>query len=412
MDGVTLLLAATAISGLYMAWNIGANDVANAMGTSVGSGALTLRSALIVAALFEFVGALFAGGTVTRTISAGIVETEVIGGDPLVMAVGMTACLIAASIWLHIATSKGWPVSTTHSIVGAVLGFGLYVGGGSGVRWGVLGSIVASWFLSPALGGLLGYAIFSLIKRRVLNAPDALAGLHRIGPPLAFVVLTVVAFAITYEGVEQLRLDQPARIALPIASAVGLVGALIVHVMLRSRRSLLGDGSPTDRAERLFLVLQVLTACAVAFAHGSNDVANAVGPMAAVFHAMSEGVAEQVAIPLNVLMIGAFGIVLGLGTYGFRVMATVGSEITALTPSRGFAAEAAAAIVIVLASKLGLPVSTTHTIVGAIVGVGLARSFGAVNLDVIRGVLASWLITVPFAALISAALVALVTAFL
>ena len=181
---------------------------------------------------------------------------------------------------------------------------------------------------------------------------------------------------------------------------------------MRSRRSLLGDGSPTDRAERLFLVLQVLTACAVAFAHGSNDVANAVGPMAAVFHAMSEGVAEQVAIPLNVLMIGAFGIVLGLGTYGFRVMATVGSEITALTPSRGFAAEAAAAIVIVLASKLGLPVSTTHTIVGAIVGVGLARSFGAVNLDVIRGVLASWLITVPFAALISAALVALVTAFL
>ncbi|MEO0322747.1 MAG: inorganic phosphate transporter [Myxococcota bacterium] len=409
MDLVTIVLAVTATAGLYMAWNIGANDVANAMGTSVGSGALTLRSALIVAAVFEFGGALLVGGSVTRTISGGIVGVETLaeGGDAMLVAVGMTCCLLAAALWLHIATYFGWPVSTTHSIVGSVLGFGLWAGGVDVVRWGVMGSIAASWVLSPALGGLLGFAVFSVIRARILRAEDAVVALQRLGPVLVFPIGLTLALAMIFRGLQPLRMDQSLGTALPIAVAVGLLFSALSVAFFRSRRWRDLEGSESERAERVFRGLQVVTACYVAFAHGSNDVANAVGPMAAVFGAVQEGLSERVEVPLNVLMIGAFGIVLGLSTYGFRVMATIGREITELTPSRGFAAEFAAATTIVIASKLALPISTTHTVVGAVVGVGFARSFGALNLRVLRGIVASWLFTVPVTAALSATLVAL-----
>lgn len=412
MDAVTLILAACVVAGLYTAWNIGANDVANAMGTSVGSGALTLRQAIVVAVIFELAGAVLAGGNVTRTLSDGIVTTAALGGDPMLLAVGMTSCLIAASVWLHIATTSGWPVSTTQSIVGAVMGFGLWLGGFEGVDWTILGRIGLSWIVSPILGGFFAYQLVSFIQRRVINAPDSVVALRTIGPALTFLMAFAITFATIYEGAIPSPLTFDAVDASLIAAGVGLLGAIVVRFVLVRRSALLGPGSDVDRAERLFLVLQVLTACYVAFAHGSNDVANAAGPMAAVFAAVRDGVTDDIHVPFNVLLIGAFGIVLGLATFGFRVMATIGREITALTPSRGFSAELAAATTIITASVLGIPVSTTHTLVGAVVGVGLARSIGALNLRVLRGIAGSWLATIPFTAALAAALVAVASLLL
>lgn len=397
MEWMTVVLATTAISGLYLAWNIGANDVANAMGTSVGSGALTLRNALIVAAVCELAGALLVGGTVTQTISGGIVPVGALGTDPHVIAIGMTGCLIAAAIWLHVATYVGWPVSTTHSVVGAMLGFGLWAGGFDAVRWSVVARIVASWLLSPALGGIIAYLTFRLIRTRVLNAENPPVALRLIGPWLVWPLFTLLAMAV----MDELHLPWPGVAQVASAALIALVGTVLFRAHLRRIAKNNPEPNREKRTERVFLALQVVTAAFMAFAHGSNDIANAVGPMAAVFSAVREGLQPTVEVPTNLLAIGAFGIVLGLGTYGYKVMATIGREITHLTPSRGFAAEFGAALTIVVASDLGLPISTTHTLVGAVIGVGFARSLGALNLRVIRGIAASWLITVPFTALLS-----------
>ncbi|MCZ6805407.1 MAG: inorganic phosphate transporter [Deltaproteobacteria bacterium] len=406
METMTIVLTLAAIAGLYMAWNIGANDVANAMGTSVGSGALTLRGAIIVAAIFEFGGAMLAGGTVTNTIRKGIVEVEAFGSDPMVIAVGMTCCLFAAALWLNIATYFGWPVSTTHSIVGSVVGFGLIAGGFDAVNWGLMGRIVASWLISPLMGGLLGYMGFVFIKRRILNVDRPLLALRGWGPIMVFPIFAILTLSMLFKGLKPLKLDLSLGPAIGIAVVVGLLASIIaVPVLRRSARAASEDrGEHTYRAERVFLILQVLTACFVAFAHGSNDVANAVGPMAAVFGAAAGDVATKVAVPHRVLLIGAVGIVVGLATYGYKIMATVGSKITELTPSRGFAAEFGAATTIVLATKLGLPVSTTHTLVGAVIGVGLARGIGAINMKVVSGIITSWFVTVPFTAILAAVL--------
>jgi len=407
MDLSTVLLALAAITGLYMAWNIGANDVANAMGTSVGSGALTLRRALIVAAVFEFSGALLVGGTVTETISKGIVDVEAFGDDAMVFAMGMTACLLAAAIWLHIATYFGWPVSTSHAIVGAVVGFGVAGGGLGAVHWEKMIQIVASWVVSPLLGGLLAFGLFILLKRKILATDKPLAGMRNWGPVLVFPIFGILSLAMMFKGLEPLKLDLALDTAGLISIGIATLATIVSVPIFRAMTA--GAGSLTlavslRRTERVFLVLQIMTACFVAFAHGSNDVANAVGPMAAVFGALREGVTREVTVPVHLLMIGAVGIVVGLATYGYKVMGTIGSEITELTPSRGFTAEFAAATTIVLASKLGLPVSTTHTLVGAVIGVGFARSVAAINLQVVRGIIASWLITVPFAAILTAVL--------
>ncbi len=407
MEPMTIVVALAAIAGLYMAWNIGANDVANAMGTSVGSGALTLRGAIIVAAVFEFSGAMLVGGTVTKTIRKGIVDVAAFGGDPMVIAVGMTCCLLAAALWLNIATYSGWPVSTTHSIVGAVVGFGLIAGGLDAVNWTVMAKIVASWVVSPLMGGFLGYLGFVFIKRRILNVDRPLLALRGWGPIMVFPIFAILALSVLFKGLKPLKLDLSLGPALGIAVVVGLTASIIAAPVLRRFARAAATKSKderTYRAERVFLVLQVLTACFVAFAHGSNDVANAVGPMAAVFGAASGEVGAKVAVPHRVLLIGAVGIVIGLATYGYKIMATVGRRITELTPSRGFAAEFGAATTIVLASKLGLPVSTTHTLVGAVIGVGFARGIGAINTKVVTGIIASWFITVPFTAILAAGL--------
>ena len=406
MELSTIVLAVAAVAGLYMAWNIGANDVANAMGTSVGSGALTIRQAIIVAAIFEFGGAMLVGGTVTNTIRKGIIDMDALGGDPMVIAVGMTCCLLAAGLWLNIATYWGWPVSTTHSIVGSVVGFGLIAGGFNAVHWGVMGKIAASWVVSPLLGGLLGYLGFVFIKRRILNVDRPLLALRGWGPIMVFPIFAILALSVLFKGLKPLQLDLALGPSLAIAVAAGLLASMLSVPLLRRATRIASEDKDehTYRAERVFLVLQVLTACFVAFAHGSNDVANAVGPMAAVFGATSGELGAEVAVPYRVLLIGAVGIVVGLATYGYKIMATIGKKITELTPSRGFAAEFGAATTIVMASKLGLPVSTTHTLVGAVIGVGFARGIGAINTRVVSGIIASWFITVPFTAILAAGL--------
>jgi PiT family inorganic phosphate transporter len=409
MDLTTIILTVASLGGLYMAWTIGANDVANAMGTSVGSGALTLRNAIIVAAIFEFGGAMLVGGSVTETIRQGIVDMDAVGSDPMVMAAGMTCCLLAAALWLNLATFAGWPVSTTHSIVGAVVGFGITAGGVNAVDWGTVGNIAASWVISPLMGGILGYSLFIFLKRVILNAPDPLASIRVWGPILVFPIISILALSAMFKGLKPLRLDLPFLPALMIAGAVGLGASVLAVPIFRRFAKPKGEGNHANlqRTEKVFMVLQVMTACFVAFAHGSNDVANAVGPLAAVFGSIQQGVTEVVQVPYRVLLIGGVGIVVGLATYGYKIMATIGRRITELTPSRGFAAEFAAATTIVVASKLGLPVSTTHTLVGAVVGVGFGRSIGAINTRVLRGIFASWFITVPFTAALAAALFSL-----
>lgn len=408
MDFVTLLLAAAAVSALYMAWNIGANDVANAMGTSVGSGALTLRQALVAAAVFELAGAVFFGSTVTETIADGIVGISTLPVEPRTVAAGLTCCLISGAVWLHFATQRGWPVSTTHAIVGAVLGFGLVAGGPEAIDWSVVGTIALGWIVSPILGGLAAWSLFRLIQRRILQAPRPARGLLVLGPVAVFVMVSVPAFALGADPRPPLALGWPWTLAAPAALGAGLVGALVTRIWLGQQ---LREGRHRT-ADRLFGRLQIVTACFIALAHGSNDVANAVGPMAGVFAALGGQLSDSITVPMNLLLIGAVGIVLGLGTFGFRVMATIGREITELTAAHGFAAELSAALTIVVASEFGLPVSTTQVLVGAVVGVGLSRSIGAINLKVVREIAFSWVSTVPVTAALAAGLYSLVTLFL
>jgi len=274
------------------------------------------------------------------------------------------------------------------------------------VNWLVMGKIAASWVVSPLLGGLLGFYGFVFIKRRILNVDRPLLALRGWGPIMVFPIFAILALSVLFKGLKPLKLDLGLGPSLGIAVAVGLLASIASVPLLRrvTRVASKDKEEHTHRAERVFLVLQVLTACFVAFAHGSNDVANAVGPMAAVFGATSGDLGAQVAVPHRVLLIGAVGIVVGLATYGYKIMATIGTKITELTPSRGFAAEFGAATTIVMASKLGLPVSTTHTLVGAVIGVGFARGIGAINTRVVSGIIASWFITVPFTALLAAGL--------
>jgi PiT family inorganic phosphate transporter len=387
---------------LYMAWAIGANDVANAMGTSVGSGALTLRRAVLVAAVLEFLGAYLAGSHVTDTVRKGMLDMEVVAANPDLFLYGMLGALASAATLLLVATGFGLPVSTTHAIVGAVVGFGVVGLGFDSVMWGKVGQIVASWVTSPLIGGLLGFFIFQLTRWLVLDREDPTADLVRVGPAFFFFVFFIMGLVTLFKGLKNLKLDLNFTEAILGAATLGLVGAGLGWLLLRRTRRAAAspiDGNRFSRVEEVFVVLQVLTACAVAFAHGSNDVANSIGPLAAVVHvAQGFDLAGKAPVAPWMLAIGGVGIVVGLWTWGYRVMETVGKKITELTPSRGFAAELAAATTIVLASRLGIPVSTTHILVGSVLGVGLARGIGALDLGVVGRILVSWVATLPMAA--------------
>jgi len=390
---------------LYMAWAIGANDVANAMGTSVGSGALTITGAVLVAGVLEFVGAFLAGGHVTDTVRQGMLDVELVGQHPELVYYGMLSALLSAGTLLVVATRFGLPVSTTHSIVGAIVGFGAVGLGYDAVAWGKVGQIVLSWITSPLLGGVLSFLIFNLIRQQVLDRDDPIVRITRLGPAFFFFVFFIVGLVTLFKGLKNLSLDYDLPTAVGLSLALGGVGALIGVFVIRAAARRAGGPDREDHfrhVERVFVVLQVMTACAVAFAHGSNDVANSIGPLAAVHSFVTTGaVAKKAAVEPWMLALGGFGIVIGLATWGYRVMETVGKKITELTPSRGFAAELAAATTIVLASRLGIPVSTTHILVGSVLGVGLARGIGALDLRVVGNILVSWVATVPMAAVLS-----------
>lgn len=441
-----------------MAWNIGANDVANAMGTSVGSKALSLRRAVVLAAILEFSGAYFVGSSVSETIQKGIIDPSIFQADPTIFVLGMMGSLLATGALLQVASYFGLPVSTTHAIVGAVIGFGLCIGGVGAVHWGELGWIGMSWILSPFLSGMISYAIFTLIQRKILFALDPLAASQRLTPYFVFLCFSVVTLSMVYHG---LGLDLSTGTALSISASVGLIAALIsrplvqrvsepslqlandfhpyqavslekalhhlqrVHLTNRNdsysdeisqilnRVQTLSDtvkkSTPQlhvahhyQGVEKMFISLQILSACLVAFAHGANDVANAIGPVAAVFSVLkTQSLSCQSAVPSWLLALGGGGIVIGLATWGWRVIETIGRKITELTPTRGFSAEFGAAATILLASKLGLPISTTHALIGAVLGVGMARGLKALNLQTIKEIVVSWIVTIPLCALFS-----------
>jgi PiT family inorganic phosphate transporter len=385
-----------------MAWAIGANDVANAMGTSVGSGALTIRNAVIVAGILEFCGAFFVGGHVTDTVSKGILDTSAVSGDPQLLLYGMLGALAAAATLLVGATGMGLPISTTHSIVGAIVGFGVVVLGPEAVMWSKVLSIVASWITSPLMGGILAFSIFHLIRVLILDREDPFKEAKRYAPAFFFVVFFIIGLVTLFKGLKNLNLDYALPQALMLSIALGAVGAALGAVMTRRMKP---EGDEDDRfqsTERVFVVLVFMTASSVAFAHGSNDVANAIGPFATIIN-IEQGadIASKTAVAPWMLMVGGVGIVVGLATWGYRVIETIGKKITQLTPSRAFSAELASAITIVLASRLGIPVSTTHILVGSVLGVGLARGIGALDLRVVANILVSWVSTLPIAATLS-----------
>jgi PiT family inorganic phosphate transporter len=388
-----------------MAWGIGANDVANAMGTSVGSRALTVYQAVIIAAIFEFTGAVLAGGQVTATVRKGIVDPALFADSPELLIFGMLASLLAAAVWLLCASNFGWPVSTTHSIVGAIVGFAAVGVGVEAVQWAKVGSIVMSWVVSPLMAGVIAYALFQSVRWLILDTPDPFKQAKRWVPFYIFLVGFTVALVTLLKGLSHVGLTLSAIESVTAAVTFGAITALVgSSVTRRVRPNADADARfHFDSVEKVFTILMIVTACAMAFAHGSNDVANAIGPVAAVVAIAQAGgsVAQKSATPVWILLIGAAGIVAGLSMYGHKVMATIGTKITLLTPSHGFAATLAAAGTVVVASGTGLPISTTHTLVGAVLGVGMARGIGAIDLRVVRTIIISWIVTLPAGAILS-----------
>ena len=402
----TIFLVLAVIFGFYMTWGIGANDVANAMGTSVGSGAVTVKQAIIIAAIFEFAGAFIAGGNVTATIRKGIVDPSGIAGQPEILVFGMLAALLAAALWLMIASARGWPVSTTHSIVGALVGFAVAGLGMNAVHWGKIGQIAASWVISPALGGFLAYLLMVSIRKLILDTEHPFQSAKKWGPAYVFLVGFIISLVTLFKGLSHLQLElsvlQSFFWALVFGTAIALLGWTLIRKV--EMDPLADRDYHFASVEKIFVPMMIFTACAMAFAHGSNDVANGIGPLAAVASIVKSGgeMAQKSALPLWILGLGGAGIVLGLATLGYRVMQTIGTRITQLTPSRGFCATLAAAATVVLASRTGLPVSTTHIAVGAVIGVGLARGVGAIDLRVIGGIVVSWIITLPVGGVLAA----------
>ena len=398
-----IFLIMACIFGFFMAWGIGANDVANAMGTSVGSRALTIKQAILIAMVFEFLGAYLAGGEVTSTIRKGIIDPEVMEGNPQLMVYGMMSALLAAGTWLLIASIKGWPVSTTHSIVGSIVGFAAVGISVDAIHWGKVGGIVASWVVSPVLAGTISFALFMSVKKFILDTEDPFHRAKKFIPIYMWMVGFMISMVTLLKGLKHIGVEIDLGLgskfanAIPVSIVIGLLVAGFGAMLLRNIKEEHDEMNRFGSVERVFAVLMVFTACSMAFAHGSNDVANAVGPLAAIASTVQSGgeIVAKSAMPWWILLVGALGIVVGLATYGWRVITTVGRKITELTPSRGFAAELGAAATVVFASATGLPISTTHTLVGAVLGVGFARGIAALNLRVIGTIFMSWIITLP-----------------
>ncbi len=422
-----IILAVIALLGLYMAWNIGANDVANSMADAVGSGALSVKQAVIAAGICEFAGAVLVGSHVTETIRKGIVDPSAIAsipgmleGEPAaLLIIGMSAALLSAAIWLNFATWTGMPVSTTHSIVGAVAGFGIVAAGIGSVNWGKMGQIVASWFISPFAGGLMAFIIFKIISRLILGHEKPVKAAIKITPYIVFFLAMVVTLATIYKGFKHVikGLDWLTDThTLLLAVIISVISTVVSRIHVKKK--LIGNESlplhkQLEKVEEVYVPLVIISSCAVAFAHGANDVANSVGPLAAVANIIKTGTVEmKVPVPMWILMLGGGGIVLGLATYGYRVMATVGTKITEITPTRGVAADIAATATVLICTRMKLPVSTTHVLVGAIMGIGLARGLSGIDSRIAKKIFKSWIITVPAAAIVCVALFLLGRAFM
>lgn len=407
MPHAELYIVLAAVFGFIMAWGVGANDVANAMGTSVGSKALTVMQAIVIAAIFEALGALLAGGQVTDTIRGKIIDVAVFAHHPMLLIFGMMASLLAAGTWLIAASSFGWPVSTTHSIVGAVIGFGFVSFGVDAVHWHEVINIALSWVVTPMIALVFAFLLFRSVQSLIFESTTPLRNAKKYIPAYIFLVALVLALVTLFNGLKHVGLHlnaaQCVLIAVLFSIFVTCVGQWsIARIAIDAQDEHRLD---FDKLEKIFAVLMLFTACAMAFAHGSNDVANAIGPLAAIVGVVSSGgdVTSASVIPFWVMVLGASGIVAGLAMYGHKVIATIGSEITQLTPSRGFAAQLATATTVVVASGLGLPISTTQTLVGAVLGVGFARGIGALNLSVVRNIFMSWVVTLPAGAVLSIA---------
>ena len=406
LENAQVLLILACCFGFFMAWGIGANDVANAMGTSVGARALTMKQAVLVACVFEFAGAYLAGGEVTSTIRKGIIDSGVVASNPDLLVFGMMSALLSAGTWLLIASYFGWPVSTTHSIVGAIVGFAAIGIGFDVVEWPKVGSIAASWVVSPLLAGTIAFILFQSVRKLILESSDPFKNAKKYVPLYMFLAAFVISMVTFVKGLKHVGLSFSTQESLALsfifAIVISLIGAWVLRTIDNQEKE--RNGTIFNGIERIFAVLMVFTACAMAFAHGSNDVANAIGPLAAIVSIIQSGgeVAAKSIVPAWVLFLGASGIVVGLSMLGYRVMMTVGRSITELTPSRGFAAELAAAGTVVVASGTGLPISTTHTLVGAVLGVGIARGgLEALNLKVVSKIILSWLVTLPVGAILS-----------
>lgn len=462
METQKILEILVLIVGFYMAWNIGANDVSNAMGTSVGSGALTLRRAVIIAAFLEFAGAFFVGGTVSETMQHELIKVGRYLPNPNILIYGMVGALLGTSLWLQFASFMGLPVSTTHAIIGAILGFGALIGGVGGIEWRTVGHIALSWVISPIASGFISYLLFSLLQKRILFAMNPVLTTKRLLPPLVFCVFAIFTLSLFFNGLGRFHFKLNFLQAILLSFTVGAITWLIAFFCVRriptpataleaSSQHLPNSLISLEKAikhlrrvqtesldathekishllqemdslsdkfrekthfsqrtseyqivERSFGYMQIISACFVAFAHGANDVANAIAPVAAVFDVIKHGTfTETSTVPTWLLAFGGFGIVVGLATWGWRVIDTIGHKITELTPTRGFSAEFGAAVTILVASKLGMPISTTHCLVGSVLGVGLARGIRALNLRTLKDIALSWIITIPASALMS-----------
>ena len=392
----SMILVLGYVVGFYMAWNIGANDVANSMASAVGAKAITIRQAIFIAGILNCVGATFIGAQVTNTIRKGIVSTEVLS-DPHLALVGAFSALLAAALWVSFATWKSLPVSTTHSIVGAMIGFGIMAGGFAVINWGKLGAVVASWVISPIFSLVIAWSMFNIIVKFVLRRRDAFRWALVLSP--VFIGLTV--FVVVLSFLFKTPLGKTLSLGTPVAIVVGIILALFFGLV---GRLLLTRFVPNDErgTEEIFRKIQIGTSCYVALAQGANDVANAIGPLAVIYFLVKTGtVGVQVPVPIYLLLFGGVGIACGIGMAGHRVMDTIGNKITTLTNTRGFAVDFAAATTVLIASKLGLPVSTTHAAVGGVMGVGLARGIEAVNFRILYKIVLYWILTVPAAALTS-----------
>ncbi|WP_386692804.1 MULTISPECIES: inorganic phosphate transporter [unclassified Lonepinella] len=394
----TILIIITAAFAFFMAFGVGANDVSNAMGTSVGSGTINAKQAIIIALIFECAGAYLAGGEVTETIKSGIIYPTNFINAPDTLVLGMMSALFASGSWLLIASRWGWPVSTTHSIIGAVIGFACITAGTHAVRWGAISGIVGSWFITPVIAGVLAYGIFFVIQKLIFDTEKPLHNAQKFGPYFMGLTVFILVIVTVAKGLKHIGLNLTAGETILISLGISFVSVVISYFYFRSKRFIKKARSGVfGGVERVFSILMLMTACAMAFAHGSNDVANAIGPLAAVVTIVENGGNIMASAPMAwwVLPLGAAGIATGLIVLGYKVMATIGTGITDLTPSRGFAAQFATAATVVVASGTGLPISTTQTLVGAVLGIGLARGIAALNLNVIRNIIASWIVTLP-----------------